>query len=90
MRQSGTINAIAVSPCKKYVYVAFNKQINIYEIRKSTTLVLLKNFAELKVGKIVKLVSFEGTGPRVCFWDQKYQAGIICLEIGMIMTKVKI
>jgi hypothetical protein len=58
MRLNGVINAVVVSPCKKYVYVAVDRQINIYEIRKASNLVLLKNFADLKLGKIIKLVSY--------------------------------
>jgi len=79
MRLNGTINAVAVSPCKKYIYAAVDRQINIYEIRKASNLVLLKNFADIKLGKISKLVSYEGLGPRVCFWDENYQTGIISL-----------
>ena len=58
MRLNGIINAVAVSLCKKYVYVAADRQINVYEIRKATNLVLLKNFADLRLGKIIRLVSF--------------------------------
>lgn len=90
MKLNGNIGALAVSPCKKYIAVGTKNQVNIYEIRKASTLVLLKNFSGLKTNNIVKLVFYEGNGAKMCFVDEKGEVGVISLEIGMILTKVRV
>ena len=69
MKMNDKIGAVVISPCKKYITVGVKQQINIYQIRKGSALVLVKNFADLKVGNIVQLCSYEGVGPRICFVD---------------------
>ena len=90
MTLNAKITAIRVSPCKKFLIIALKSQLSIYEIRKGSTLVLLKNFHDLKIGTIVQLTTYEAPGPRVCFIDEKGVSGVISLEIGLILTKVKI
>ena len=50
----------------------------------------MKNFPDLRVSNIVNLICYEGPGPRLCFVDQKGLTSVISLDIGLILTKVKI
>jgi len=90
MTQANTVTALAVSPCRKYLAIAVQTQIVVYEIRKGNNLILLKNFADLKVGNIVKLGFYEGQGPRIYFVDEKHRVAIITIELGLILTKVRV
>ena len=58
MSLNGKIRAVSISPAKRYLTVAVNHQINIYEIKKATNLVLIKNFSDLKIGVINHLVCY--------------------------------
>jgi len=90
MSLNGKIGALAISPCKRYIAVGVKSQINLYEIKKGNNMVLLKNFSDPKISQIVQLICYQGDGPRLCFVDDKGTAGVISLEIGLILTKVKI
>lgn len=68
LHQSGIITAIAISPCKRYIAVGVESQLIIYEIRKASSVVLLKNFTDLKVNKIIRL-GFCEEGPKLFFVD---------------------
>lgn len=50
-----SISAFAISPCKKYIAVAVETQIAVYEIRKGNNVVLLKNVNDLKVKRLLRL-----------------------------------
>ena len=50
---------------------------------------LLKNIGDLKIKKIVRIGFYDG-GPRLFFVDEGSRVGIVCIEIGMILTKVRI
>jgi hypothetical protein len=90
MTQSNPVTAIAISPCRKYLTVAVQSQLIVYEIRKGNNLILLKNFADLKVGIIFRVCFYEGPGPRIYFIDENYRVVIITIELGMILTKVRV
>lgn len=90
MALNGRIGALAVSPCRKYIVAGVGRQINILEIRKGNNLVLFKNIADLKAWNIVKVTCYEGTSPKLCFVDERGAAGVVILDVGMILTKVKV
>ena len=79
-----------VSPCKRFIVAAVGRQINIFEIRKGNNLVLFKNLADLKTWNIIKLACYEGNSPKICFVDERGVTGVALLDVGMILTKVKI
>jgi hypothetical protein len=90
MTQSNPVTAIAISHCRKYLTVAVQSQLIVYEIRKGNNLILLKNFADLRVGSIIRVGFYEGPGPRIYFIDENYRVVIITIELGMILTKVRV
>lgn len=79
MTQSNLVTAMAMSACRKYLAVAVQSQLIVYEIRKGNNLILLKNFADLKVGNIICMGFYEGVGPRIYFIDDKSRVVIITI-----------
>ncbi len=90
MPHSGHITAFSISPCKKFIAVAIESQLIVYEIRKGTNIVLLKNISDLKVKRINRVGFYEAANPKLYFIDEKSRVGLVSIEIGMILTKVKI
>lgn len=87
---SGHIAAYAISPCRRYLAVALETQIAVYEIKKGSNVVLLKNVNDLKVRKITKLGFYESPIPKIYFIDEIFRVGLVTIDIGIILTKVKI
>lgn len=65
-------------------------QLAIYEVRKGSNIVLLKNITEMRVKRITRLAFYEGQGPRLYFIDEISRVGLVSVEMGLILTKVKI
>lgn len=87
---AGPISVYAISPCKRYLAVGVDAQLAVYEVRKGNNIVLLKNINDLKVKKLTRLGFYEGQGPKIFFIDEIYRVGIVTIDIGIILTKVKI
>jgi hypothetical protein len=87
---SAHISAFAISPCKRYLAVGVEAQLAVYEIRKGNNIVLLKNISDLKVKRILRLGFYEGNSPKIYFMDELSRVGLLSIEMGIILTKVKI
>jgi hypothetical protein len=59
-------------------------------VRKGSNIVLLKNINDLRVKRISRLGFYEGPGPRLYFIDEISRVGLVSIEMGLILTKVKI
>lgn len=84
------VTAFAFSSCGRYLAVGVEAQLAVYEIRKGNNIVLLKNITDLKVKRIVKLGFYESQSPRIYFIDEISRVAVVSIDIGLILTKVKI
>ena len=68
--------------------VVLTDEIIVYSIKREEGLILVKNFCEMNVTNISKIMIYQDTPVRIAYVDNEEQVGVLTIDKTLFLTRV--